>query len=58
MVSERTAIMAKPDMTMENGTCTIRLAGRIDSGNAAAVEADILAAGAQDPLVLDLDKLE
>ena len=50
--------MAKPDMTLENGTCTIRLAGRIDSGNAAAVEADILAAGAQDPLVLDLEKLE
>ena len=50
--------MAKPEKNIENGICTIRLGGRIDSGNAAEVEADILAAGPQDPLVLDLETLE
>ncbi len=50
--------MAELTIGTENGTCTLRLAGRIDSGNAAAVEAEILASGAQDPLVLDLEELE
>ena len=50
--------MTKPEMIFENGTCTLRLAGRIDSGNAAAVEEEVLAAGLRDPLVLDLEKLE
>ena len=50
--------MTKPEMIIENGICTLRLAGRIDSGNAAEVEAAVLASGAKDPMVLDLEKLE
>ena len=42
----------------KNGICTLSLKGRIDSGNAAAVEREILTSGAQDPVVLDLEELE
>ena len=50
--------MAKPEKIIDNGICTLRLAGRIDSANAAEAEAEIMAAGLQDPLVIDLEKLE
>ena len=50
--------MTEPEMIIENGTCTIRLSGRIDSGNAASVEESILSAGVRDPLTLDMENLE
>lgn len=50
--------MATLKISTENGTWTLHLSGSIDSGNAAAVEGMILAAGAKDPFVLDLEELE
>ncbi len=49
--------MADLKTSTEKGICTLHLAGRIDSGNAAAVE-ELLSASAADPVVLDLDELE